>query len=207
MNISSLERDCWLSVPNPQFYTFDFWFNFIDRLYSEMMSCLRVVVQGFSRQKESHPSSASIGCYAEERERKDNMSVFVLWPVSLVSASVAWDICRHQTDAPGEGKKKEKKKKKGLPRVYHGRDALIQEEERVKRLLNLPMYTEELRQQLRSSHWFHDILFSEPSSQTDNGRKMESVMTRQRRNGLHGGRKKTLTSETCWAPLIGSEIL
>lgn len=35
---------------------------------------------------------------------------------------------------------------------HGGRDALIQEEERVKRLLNLPMYTEELRQQLRSSH-------------------------------------------------------
>ncbi len=140
-------------------------------------------------------------------ERKDNMSVFVLWAVSLVSASVAWDICRHQTDAPGEGKKKEKKKKKKV--CHGGRDALIQEEERVKRLLNLPMYTEELRQQLRSSHWFHDILFSEPSSQTDNGRKMESVMTRQRRNGLHawGEKENSLTSETCWAPLIGSEIL
>lgn len=46
MNISSLERD-WLSLPHPQFYTLDFWFNFIDRLYSEMISCLRVVVQGF----------------------------------------------------------------------------------------------------------------------------------------------------------------
>jgi hypothetical protein len=74
----------------------------------------------------------------------------------------------------------------------------------VKRLLNLPMYTEELRQQLRSSHWFHDILFSAPSSQTDNGRKMESVMTRQRRNGLHawggGGRKLSNVGDMLGSP-------
>lgn len=60
---------------------------------------------------------------------------------------------RHLSPPNRRSGRRKKERKEEEKKVFHdGRDALIQEEERVKRLLNLPMYTEELRQQLRSSH-------------------------------------------------------
>lgn len=131
-----------------------FWFNSIDRrddvLHPE--SCRGLTAVLYRRQKRSHPSSASNGC---KSERKDNMSVFVLW------ARLLWVRQSQETSVATNRLSRRRK-----------RSARLCWRESVKRLLNLPMYTKNSSSvsSLIDSTTFFSLPLSE-RSQTDTEKK------------------------------------
>ena len=102
--------------------------------------------------KRSHPSSASNGC---KSERKDNMSVFVLW------ARLLWVRQSQETSVATNRRSRRRK-----------RSARLCWRESVKRLLNLPMYTKNSSSvsSLIDSTTFFSLPLSE-RSQTDTEKK------------------------------------